>query len=256
MPADFFPKREADIRDWSGNFRAQIEGPGMGAALGLSPEMISEYASLQQSFASLWQLSQSNSTRTPSIIQAKNDARIALEKYTRVLTRIVRTHPGVTMAQRTALGLPARNPGGPRGRRWTQSFPKVPEHSPRLGVVEVKGLRVRLRLRDRMSPMNASLPKGVHGATIFYATGDLPPALKDRNRWKFLCNTARTVFDVAFEGRRGFSGRGGKMRGMGPALPPFTRVWFTAVWIGRSTHRSAWCEPVYTHLGYGLALAA
>jgi hypothetical protein len=259
MPADFFPKRDADIVDWSSNFSAQINLPDAPTKYGVPVERAVEYASLQQTFESLYQLSQANSTRTPSIIAAKNEARRAMERSTRLLVRYIRGNPNLTIQHRVELGIPIRNPGGPRGRRWSQGLPEGPDHSPRLMVIDGRALRVRLVLRDRNAPMNLSLPKGVHGATIFYATGapgSLPPALDDRGGWKLLCMTSRTVIDVAFEGSQGLSSGGGSVLKRGPALPPFTKVWLTAFWNDRAEYRSAWCEPVYTHLGYGLAKAA
>lgn len=251
MPADFFPKRESEILDWSRNFSAKINSSQV---YGVSQAMAREYATLQETFASLYIASQDNGRRTPSIIAAKNTARIALEKETRLLVRIVRGQ-NCSAQQRIELGVPLRNPGGQRGRHWTQSFPEGSEFAPHLGVMEVKALRVRLRLRDRMSPMNLSFPKGVMGATSFYATGDLPPALDDPDGWKFLCNTSRTVFDVAFEGRPRLAVVGGRVK-PAPALPSFSKVWLSAFWMNGRGQRSASCEPVYTHLGYGLALAA
>ena len=65
MPADFYPKREADIVHWTANFGEKINAAPM--EFGLDRDQATDYTTLQSSFAELHQAANQPSRRTPTI---------------------------------------------------------------------------------------------------------------------------------------------------------------------------------------------
>jgi hypothetical protein len=182
---DFLPRREADLRDWSRNFRERILE--MGAATGLSSEMIDEYVLRDGQFADLYQLATEPSTRTSPIIAAKNDARDVVKKLARQYAGIIHAHPGVTAEQKVRLHLTVRRGGGrsPRHPR--------PDHAPIMFIGSMQGASIKLRLRDATSARRGR-PVGVRSATLLGFAGETPPAsIRD---WKLLRMTNRTDINL------------------------------------------------------------
>jgi hypothetical protein len=242
MPRDFYPRREADIVSFTASFSAKVSASP--EQFGLTPLQAEQYAAVQAQFADLQQKSTQGSTNTSSVFQAKKNARRELERMTRQLAGIARTHQGVTVAQRFALGLPARDPGRPRGSRTKDGRLQLQRIGPpRLIVKCLHGRTMRVRLRDRSAPMNRGKPKDVAGATLFSYVGELPPPPDDLGKWKFERVTTKTVVDV----RPGNPYAG---------LPPGTRVWIIAFWTGRRGERGPMCEPVYAHTQYGVEIGS
>lgn len=141
MPRDFYPRREADILGWTGNFRARIAGQG--ASLGLSPSQIEAYGLAQERFAMLHSAAHSPTQRTPSVMMAKNNARIALEAISRQLAAIIGAQRNITTEMRVSLGLALRRRGGYRG-----ALP-APHQPPRLRVRSMDGRTATIVLIDR-----------------------------------------------------------------------------------------------------------
>jgi hypothetical protein len=242
MPADFYPKREAEIVQFTANFSAGIATDP--EQFGLTPAQSQHYASLQTAFADLQQKSTQKSTNTSSVIEAKKKARRDLEKATRQLVGIVRNHPGVTTAQRISLGLPARDRGRPRGSRTSDGRLHMQRIGPpRLRVKVLHGRTLRVVLRDRSAPRNRAMPKGVIGATVLTYVGERPPAEVDFAKWRFAGNTSKTVAVV----------RPGNPN---ESLPPGTKVWVSAFWRNRREQRGPMCEPVYEHTQYGIEIGS
>jgi hypothetical protein len=226
MPRDFFPRREADVLNFSRNFKERIALDPL--QYGLSPEQSDQYGAQQEAFAALFALANANTTRTPSIIIAKSTALAELEAETRKLSRIVRACPSVTSQMRLDLGLSVSD-----GGKGTPT--QAPDAPPRLRVLSVLGRTVEVRLLDADTTRRGK-PAHVLGAALFVADGDQPPA--NLTDWTFKGNTTRTTAKLNFD----------------PSLPPGTKVWLTAYWFSPRAANGPACQPVYTHLQYGLNL--
>ena len=242
MPADFYPRREADIVAFTGNFSATISADP--DALGLTPAQAAEYAAAQQAFADLHRKSLQGSTNTSSVVQAKKHARRTLERLTRQLAAIIRSRPATSLEQRRSLGLPTRDPGRPPGSRNVDRTRQITRIGPpRLIVRVLRGRTLRVVLRDRSAPMNRSTPDGADGAVLLSAVGEHPPPVEDRSQWKFERITSKTVTTVQPGGAEAI-------------LPPGTKVWVTAFWCvpgssPRGRHGPA-CAPVYAYTQEGV----
>jgi hypothetical protein len=232
MPADFLPRREALLRDWSRNFRDRIATAPESFAL--TPEQAAHYAALHDAFAALYAAAHDNGARTPSVIVAKSVSKSRLLDEARNLARIVRAAPDVSDAQRCNLGLSARREGRPRGTIG------VPDGPPSLFVEQVVGRTVHLRLRDPAHPTRSGRPLGLAGASVFRfvaaGAGDPPPALAD---WTFVGSATRNRFAVECPA----------------ALPPGTLVWFAAYWFNPRQVAGPVSAPTYAYLQGGVASA-
>jgi len=208
MP-DFLPRRDADLLQWSSNFDQKINFSP--ESYGISPSVAAEYAALHANFAQLYLAAVGASTRTPSGIVEKDDARAVLAKRARQLASIVRGTPQVTDAQRLDLGLRLkRRATGPRRRI------QPPSHTPMLRIISVQGSTVRIQLRNTEMPTSRTLPRDVKAAMIYSFIGEQPPpTLKG---WRLCQSISRTRCEITFP----------------PDLPPGTRVWVTAYWFNHA----------------------
>ena len=230
MAADYLPHREADLVQWSRNYSEKINADAI--SFGLTPAQAAQYAARHDAFAALYALAQSNSTRTPTVIVSKNQAKRELEIEARRLTRIIKAYPQLTIAQRVGLGISVRDPGGAD----TSQVP-VPEQRIRISVINTLGNIVRVRLSDPDSRRRGK-PAGVAGASVFGYIGELPPAeLAD---WEFMGNTTRPVFNAKFPHR----------------VQPGTKIWLTARWFNPRAQPGPACQPIYTHIQYGSIMMA
>jgi hypothetical protein len=208
MP-DFIPRRDADLLRWSSNFDQKINFSP--ASFGISHSDAAEYAVLHASFAQLYAAAVGASTRTPSGIIAKDDARAALVKRARQLANRVRGHMEVTDAQRLELGLRVKRRATGMRRRIQR-----PSHAPVLQIISVQGSTVRIRLGNSEMPTHRTLPRDVKGAMICSYIGEQPPPTLAG--WSLRPSITRTTCEVTFP----------------PGLPPGTRVWVTAYWFNHA----------------------
>ncbi len=222
MPRDFYPRPEADILRWTSNFRARIVAEG--GTLGLNPGQIAAYVQAQDRFAIAYAAAHSPTQRTPSIMQAKDAARIALEAQSRMLAAMIGAQPGLTPTMRCRLGLAMRGRGG-----YRRALPP-PAEPPRLHVRSIEGRIATLMLSDRESGRRRK-PRGANSAVLWSYVGDAPPA--DMGKWKFAGHTSRTLTRVAFNAE------------------PGTRVWLSVCWQSHVGKLGRPCEPVMMHVGGG-----
>jgi hypothetical protein len=203
MPRDFFPRREADIFNFTRNFSEKINLDPL--AYGLSPLQASLYSQLQLAFAQAFRIVNDNSTNASSAYAARDSARIALERMTRQLANIIRGM-SVTDAMRIGLGLPAR----PTRR---QRIP-APTIAPLVQIVGTIGRSVRIELLDAESNRRKRA-RDAGGAYLYGFVGaDYPANLKG---YDFKGSTSSARATVKFD----------------TALPPGTLVWVAARWTNR-----------------------
>ena len=231
--ADYLPRPQLAFLNFTKNFSNRISGDA--AAYGLSPEQAAGYALEQARFAEALRRSLSPDTRTPVQVLEKEALRDRLTTMTRELVRLVQAQPGMSNEKRTRLGITLRDVregGGGGALEAVRSVPP-PRTSPVVQVVEVRGHRVTLRLRDEVHRDRRRRPDGVVGATLMYHVGDNLPTTRDG--WSLLRGTNRL----------------GNTIDLSPMLPPGTRVWFTAFWYNAKSQGGAWAVPVSDYVGFG-----
>ena len=225
---DFIPSRESELVTWSTNFDKLITANPV--IYGLDLAQAAAYAALHAAFVAAYQTASDPSTRTPSSIVSKNDAKDALIASARDLAGIAQNFPGITDVLRSDLGITVPD---------TEPTPiPAPSDPPGLDIVSAVARTVRLRLHDFNSSTSRGKPDGVAGAAVFSFVGD--PAPVELEDWKFEGNTTRTSFDVEFD----------------PEVPNGSMVWLTAFWFNPRAQSGPAAQPVSTNIPGGLAQAA
>jgi hypothetical protein len=225
---DFLPRRDVDLLAWSGSFRAKIEIEG--EAVGVPAERIAEYAAAQGLFAQTMAMRADPSARSPSGVVAKNTARKALRAQSRLLARMIHGKGLATPHQTAAFGLTVRRPGGKSARHPS------PASAPWLSIIEMRGRRVKVRLRDADAPTRRGRPVGVKMAQLFIANGG--PSSTGEVHWSLLFATTRTLLWFTLP----------------PQYPPGSKVWLTAHWVGsrgQTSSRAAAQVATVPHLASG-----
>ena len=144
----FLPKREADLVTWSTNLDTRLTADPL--IYGLDIGQAAAYAALHGTFAAAFQAANEPSTRTPSAIQAKNDAKEALIEEARSLVNIIQAFPGTTNQMRTDLGITVPD---------TEPAPvPVPAWPPGIDIVSTYDRTVTLRLKDMSAPASRGKP--------------------------------------------------------------------------------------------------
>lgn len=228
MPDSFIPSRESELVTWSNNFNTLINATPV--AYGLSSAQTLTFTGMHNAFVSAYQIANDPSTRTPSAIVTKDDAKDVMVDNARDLVGIVQSFPGTTDTQRSDLGITVPD---------TEPTPiPAPRDPPGLDIVSAVGRTVILRLHDSTSTTSRGKPDGVAGATVFSFVGAAAPVEIDD--WKFEGNTTRTSFEVNFDADV-----------VNGAL-----VWFTSFWFNPRAQSGPAALPVSTNIPGGLAQAA
>jgi hypothetical protein len=214
------PETDLALLAWSLNFLTQISATP--AVFGLTPEKVAAYATVHEDYAAAMAACDP-AIRSQVATAAKNAARAALRTQARMLMSTVRGTPGVSDAQKIALGFALRG---------TASATPVPVAAPGIDVLAVSGWTVNVRLRD-LSSSRRGRPDGASGATLFSYVGtegqEPPTAL---SAWSFEANTGRTRTTVVFP----------------HTLAPGSKVWITACWFNGSNRYGPAAVPVGVHL--------
>lgn len=218
---DYLPQTDSGLRDWAANFNARIvaEGGGAGSAWGISQIQIVNYTNAFNTYDAAYVAANENSTRTPPAIQAKNNAREALEALSRELVAIVQINPAMTDQIRSELQITIRD---------TEPSPApIPANGPQISILSTVGSLVKIRLRDVDNPDSRAKPEGVYGATVMTAFGAAPPLLSDSSAWTLRGTTTRTLTTLEF-----------------PDAPSGTTAWITAFWLNTRGEASPPTLPV------------
>lgn len=150
--------------------------------------------------------------------QAKDAARVALEKEVRPVTNFVQGYPKTTNADRAEMGITVRD---------TSPTPAPAPSSRPLALVE-SGQRLthQLRLVDESTPTRRARPAGVLGAEVWVKLVDADsPAPTDPAALTFLTMTTKPSFRAEFK-----AGEGGK-----------TAV-YMARWVNTRGEKGPWSE--------------
>lgn len=219
MARVFYDKTDAILATGSANFAALLVASAQ--SYHVSTEQAAAYAALDLAYQNSYRTAIEPATRTSAAIAAKDSARALLVRSARALAGLIRSLPLVTDEQLIELGLSARSAPVPA---------PVPTTVPLVEVEDVVGNTIHLRLRDS-GPGHRSKPAGATACMIYSHVGEQAPS--HINDWTFRGVWTRSRGTISFDNN----------------LPPFSRVWITALFVNRRGQQGPACTPVPMHLG-------
>lgn len=187
----YMPRGDAKALAWFENFAA-----GLGArpwGYGVSPAEAETIRYVVDRFAEAMRLAKSPGTRCRATVLEKDRARAVAYRTCSSVVHQVKANLGVTDADKLALGVWPRGPGGavrPGG---------PPTTAPVLGIVGMTPGRQVLTYRDAVNPDPKAKPAGVTAVEVWRAVGDGPVRDVKAARWAMAAT--RTPFVVALEHR-------------------------------------------------------
>ena len=213
---------EAELVTGSTNFSDLINANAV--EYGLQAKDAEEYAALNQAYVVNYARSQNPSTDSREATVLKNQAREALVREARRLTKLCQAARNMDDAKRRALGINVPD-------RESTAKP-APRTRPATSVRDVDGHVIELGLRDADNPRR-SRPVGAAGANVLTHVGETAPA--SMSDWTFQGNATRRTFTFTI-----------------PAMvPPGAKVWITAAWYGTRGETGPLASPIMTHVGFG-----
>jgi hypothetical protein len=222
MPRDYLPRADSALLMWGTNFSDKVQA--LGAAVGLSPEIVATLMQRQTAFAAAMAVTTEPATRTGPAVAAKDASRAAFESFARICARLVQATPGVTDAQRIALGLTVRK---------EPSRVPPPTQRPSVQVTGVVGRCVSLRVYDGTSQSKRRRAIGSIGAKLYVHAGEQWPS--DLSAWHYWGDCTRDTCDIE----------------VSPTVAGGQRVWITAVWYTRRGETGPMANPIMTYLQGG-----
>jgi hypothetical protein len=163
MPAlpPYIPAKLSDLALWSANFAALIVAAP--TTYGLVAADATTISGVNSTFQTAYTASIGPATRTPTTVQTRIDATVALLATVRPYAQQVANNAGVSDANKIALGL---NP-----RTTTPTKITTPATNPVLTIDQALTLQHVVRYRDQLaSPTVKSKPYGVVQVQIFAMT--------------------------------------------------------------------------------------
>ena len=227
MRTDFVPGREAALLPWGLNLSQKATADP--ALYGLTPAIAQALAAAYAALDAAWQRVQDPDRRTPTAVTEKDALKKAFISSAREVARLAQAHPGITTAQREALGLNLRD------AKPTPVPP--PEESPVIDVASARGQFIEVLLHRPGG--RRGRPPGAAGASVFFALTEAPPA--DLSGWTFAGSTTRSTCTVD----------------VGAGVPPGAKVWLTAFYYNPRAQSGQAAEPISTRVaGGGVSKAA
>lgn len=221
MHMNFYRKKDALLLTESNTFSSLINGSA--STYGLTTAQASDYADLNNLYATAYNTALTPATRTRVTVLAKNEARKNMVELARQLADYIIGNMDVTNAQLAELGLDPRTSRTPA---------PVPETAPDIDILSVVGRVIKIRIHDA-SVGKRGKPKYVKGATVFVHYGPTPP--EDVSSWTFAGSITRNVFEWTVPG----------------TVAPGSQVWITAFWFNNKSQAGPAALPVSTYTQYG-----
>lgn len=169
MPAlpPYIPSRDSAFSNWLDNFASLIAASP--AVYGLTAGDAATISGLKSSWSAAYTPVTSPSTKTPAAVAAKNTARVSVTQQVRTYAQQVSNNPGVSSANKIALGL---NP-----KTSTPAPVSAPTSNPVLTVQSAGNGTLILRYRDSAASVSVKAkPYGVVACQIFGETAATAPA--------------------------------------------------------------------------------
>jgi hypothetical protein len=185
---DFIPRTDNLFLVWLKTMLAYVQSKL--SAWAIPQTSVTELQTLTTTFGNALAVTENPATRTKITVQAKNDARKAVESKTRLFLKAYVTYnPKVTDPDRDAMGLPIH--------KTTRSDVPVPTTTVEAEVSLPSPAVVEIAYHDAESGHKAK-PEGVHGAEVAWAILPVPPV-----DWKELIHSSfdtHTPLRLTFEG--------------------------------------------------------
>ncbi|MDR1372304.1 MAG: hypothetical protein LBJ17_04150 [Dysgonamonadaceae bacterium] len=186
--SDYIPQPDGKFLQWTNNFINYLSG--LYTQLGFPREVYEQLTTLHGDFAQKLEIAEEPATRTKLSVQAKNDARAALEKDLRQAIREYLTNNHlVTDEDRDGLGLPIH--------KITRTPSPVATDSPDTDVDTSVIGRITINFFEKGSRHKKGKPAGQHGAEVAWIISDTPPT-----RWDELLHSnidTNSPFTLSFE---------------------------------------------------------
>ena len=228
MPRNFYYGKQADIVTGSNTFGTLISSTP--TVFGLVAAQAISYASFNAALQTSYAAAISNTTRSPTTIQAKDIAVRNVQREAALLAKIVYATSSVTDVQLLALGLLPRRSPLPR---------PVPEVAPMLELVSVSGRVAKVRFHNTEAETSRGKAPGTVGVALYSYVGPLAPA--DPAAYKFEGLATRAVTEIVFPN----------------AVVSGAKVWISGQWISARGQTSIGSAPITFNLpGGDLAAAA
>jgi len=167
MPAlpPYIPSKDGQFNAWAANFSTLITAAP--ATYGLTTTDASNIAAQVLVWTNAYNLVTSPTTKTAATVAAKNSAKVSTVHYLRVYAQQIAKNPGVTAANKTAVGV---NP-----QTSVPSPITPPTSTPVLVLQSQTPLNAVLRYRDSASsPSVKAKPYGVIACEIDYSESVTP----------------------------------------------------------------------------------
>jgi hypothetical protein len=165
MGVQYIPARDGDFGAWLDNFSALISASP--TTYGLTSADATNLASVTAAWDSAYAAAISGATRGPMTVNLKDVARVNATAVARTLATIIQANPGITDAQKTALGLTVR-------KTLPTPIP-APTSSPLLTFIAATPLQHTLRFADQSTPAARAKPFGVQSLQLYVSVLGGPP---------------------------------------------------------------------------------
>jgi hypothetical protein len=213
---DYLPKREADLLSFMQNADSLISVNY--ATYGLEQSQAQHLTELVTAFAAARAKTEDGTTRSPTNIVLKDEAKKSAVQYVRAIVGQIQKSPATSDAEREALRINIR---------------KTPQRAPLLtvapgvDVLRVNGLTVTLRIHDD-TVLKRAKPAGAKSAAVFSFVGAVPSS--NPRDWAFEGNTKKTTFNVTLP----------------DTVAGGSKVWFVAYWLNNLDESGPASEAVST----------
>lgn len=192
MAVNYIPPRDGDFNTWLLNFSTLISATP--TAYGLTVPDATNLANVTALWSTAYGAATGGSTRGPMTVNQKDVARVNATSVARTLATIIQANPGISDAQKTALGLTVRK---------TAPTPiPAPTTSPLLSFVAATPLQHTLRFADQATPAARAKPFGVVALQLYVLVpGGTPPTTPGPSNFVFTKNPIAVNFDSADVGK-------------------------------------------------------
>jgi hypothetical protein len=167
--ADYLPKTDGGLRDWTRNFSNLITANP--STYGLMASDAAAIAGVVDAYAEALTRATDPTTKTQGAVAAKDSAKAAMVAVVRRYAQVIKMNDGVTNEEKIDLGLNIDD---------TQPSPvPAPTTQPICSIVGATPLQHTLRFADSATPTKRAKPEGVVGLELYYFIGENPPVSPD-----------------------------------------------------------------------------
>ncbi len=188
MAKDFIPQPDTEFAVWLNNFVSTATRSK--SRLNVADDALADLSTLAATFQTAVTGVQAAQVALDAKVQAKKQARAAVETAVRARVRQIQAEPGVTDEDRASLRITVRA---------AQATPAAAPTTRPVGTVDTsQRLRHQLDYRDSATPNRRAKPTGVTGCEIHVAIGPQPPA--DPADFRLLAVDPATPYVVNYTG--------------------------------------------------------